>query len=75
MDPDTPLRSVKYLRKTPKRMPRGCLIKITKPSPEGGGKRGKSVEYNSGAKEANIMEYGDPIPKKKRKKTVQKAQK
>ena len=37
-------------------------------------KPGEYVEFNSTAKEANIMEHGDPIPKKNKGKTSQKPQ-
>ena len=43
--------------------------------PGGGDKRGKSVRFDSSVKEANIMEHGDPIPKKKREKKLVKKRK
>ena len=64
MDPDTPLRSVKYQKNTPKITPCSSHRKKSKPAPTARKNLGKSVEFGASVKEANIMDHDDPIPKK-----------
>ena len=63
MAPENPMRSVNYLNNIITSMPLSSPINITKPAPAAK-KNGKSVDFDSSIKEANIIKHGDHIPKK-----------